>query len=123
MRVLYLIVAIVLFNFLGPANAGPTPEKPWYELAEEIRPTSLKVALAEERKLLGDGNPFWTGHQADKKTCAVLKQVKLTCDYNTRISFIVVFPYGQRQGIVPCVRRHESVSLRLDTGGPVHPYR
>jgi|CXWL01.1.fsa_nt_gi hypothetical protein len=68
---------------------GVTPESyyasrggpPWYEKAQ--KPLTLKAALADERRFLGEKNVGYS-MGGDKEVCAVLKKVEVPCDYNSR---------------------------------------
>lgn len=97
-------VILSLGVFVGPARADVSVErKPWYELPTNIRPTTLKAAIAADKDFLGANHPGWK-HVANapglKNICAALSVVHLTCDYNTRVT-VSLFLTVNGKGLFP----------------------
>jgi len=74
--------------------------EPWYERG--LNPKSLKEAIEAEKSFLGASNPFWKGHPANPATCNALKDVGLTCDYNTRVT-LSTFLTVNGKGLFPAM--------------------
>ena len=106
------IIALTFASLFVSSAALAAQPLPWYE-AHPAAVKTLKQAIAEEHEFLADhydvnnklvkwphGNPYWHGHNADAKTCAALKSVGLTCDYNTR-STLTDFLTVNDKGLFP----------------------
>lgn len=89
-----VIVLTLLFAVVNNATAEP---RIWWE--RDVKPATLKEAIAEEARRLGADNVGYR-MQGDKNICAVMRQVGLACDYNTRVD-LSMFLTVNGKGLFP----------------------
>lgn len=97
---MFLVTSLLLASIAGASAAD---RKVWYEKGYDGPvPTTLLAAIAAKKDFLGASNPYWKPVTAPglRKVCAALKAVKLTCDYNTRIT-VSMFLTVNGKGLFP----------------------
>ena len=76
---------------------GADGTEPWYVQAE--KPKTLQAALVAEKGFLGADNVGYR-MKGSRQVCTALRRVKLSCDYNTRIT-LSMFLTVNGKGLFP----------------------
>ena len=88
------LVAVVCVVVLVAVPALAADRQPWY--IKDHKPTTLKRALEEEKKFLGEKNIGYR-MKLPSSLCSLYEEVGLACDYNTRRTlsmFLTIYGNG-----------------------------
>jgi hypothetical protein len=101
----FVLIAIVLASLVGSAHAqssDSSDRKTWYEGYSTPKPATLRQAIQADREFLGASNPYWKEVVSPglKEICAAMHTVRLTCDYNTRVT-LSLFLSVNKKGLFP----------------------